>query len=233
MRSLRKWRLRVEFRAVDEMVMKFSGAILGYDPGGNSSHGVAICRFVNGLPVQLSTRTCEAVEDVISLAEEVEDLKAIGTDTLTCWSTATSGRRPADLVLRARYKPIIHSITAPNSLAGSMGLNGMGVLLSLRNANPELVISETHPKVLYFALAHEKYDYANKAIKMDQLLSKWLKIETKTENDHEWDAAISVLAAFKGLIGVWPTDLHNFPSVGKGRLIKPCGETNYWWPQSF
>ena len=211
--------------------MSFSGIILGYDPGGNGNHGVAACRFETGIPLEIEISTCESVEDVLSFAEAVENLKAIGIDTLTCWGAGQSGWRPADLILRQHYKSIIHSVTSPNSLAGSMGLNGMSVLIGLRHRDSALVISETHPKVLYFALTGTKYDYVNRHAEMDRLLSSWLNIEVKTKNDHEWDAVVSILAALKGLNGDWHTDLHAISAVGDGRLIRPCGDSNYWWPE--
>ncbi len=43
-----------------------------------------------------------------------------------------------------------------------MSLNGMTLLVSLRNQRPELFITETHPKVLFWFLEREKYDYENK-----------------------------------------------------------------------
>jgi hypothetical protein len=46
-----------------------------------------------------------------------------------------------------------------NGLAGSMGLNGMSVLIAARHKYPDVSVVETHPKVLYWALANKRYDY--------------------------------------------------------------------------
>jgi len=111
-----------------------------------------------------------------------------------------------------------------------MGLNGMSVLIALRSSRPDLVVTETHPKVLYNALVGEKYNYASNHDAMDRFLSGALSTEITTNNDHEWDAVVSVYAVLQGLKGEWETDLHLLPCSENERLIQPCGETNYWWP---
>lgn len=78
----------------------------------------------------------------------------------------------------------------------------------MRENNPVINITETHPKVLYYALINEKYDYQNNHVVMDSLLSDLLKTTITTNNDHEWDAGISVYAAINGILGKWETDLH-------------------------
>jgi hypothetical protein len=42
---------------------------------------------------------------------------------------------------------------------GAMALSGMAVLLAARNINRELFITETHPKILYWSLIQQRYDY--------------------------------------------------------------------------
>jgi len=88
-----------------------------------------------------------------------------------------------------------------------MSLNGMSVLVDLRAKFPELEITETHPKVLYYELSKTKYNYVNNSKAMDELLGELLKTSITTKNDHEWDAAISVFAAFMGLSGQWVNGL--------------------------
>lgn len=212
--------------------MTFSGSILGYDPGGNNSHGVAHCKFEAGVPTSIEIKTCFSAEEVLEFAASISDLRVVGVDTLTAWSTSKSGWRPADLYLRNLYKPIIHSITSPNSLAGSMGINGMAVLVDLKLSAPQITVSETHPKVLYYALTKEKYDYVHNSAAMDSRLSDWLGIGVTTKNDHEWDAAVSALAAYRGITGQWLDDLHQKQLESNGRLIWPCGKTFYWWPNA-
>jgi predicted nuclease with RNAse H fold len=208
----------------------FSGSILGYDPGGNSSHGVAVAKFNDGTLINIEIQTLSTAESVIEYAETIQDLKIIGVDTLTLWSTGKSGWRPADRWLKLKYKEITHSISSANSLFSSMSLNGMSVLVSLRAKFPELEITETHPKVLFYELSKTKYDYVTNSKAMDELLGELLNSPIATKNDHEWDAIISVYAAFMAQTGHWTNNLHSLPTDSNERLIRVCSESSYWWP---
>lgn len=210
--------------------MSLTGTIMGYDPGGNSHHGVSFLTYRQGRVIASSINTYQTAEEVIESTSQFDELLGVGIDTLTCWSTGHSGWRPADRWLKQRYTSIKNSIASPNSLYGSMGLNGMAVLLSLRKAQLKLPICETHPKVLYFELAKEKYDYSYNHQAMDEFLSNLLQTNIVTENDHEWDSVVSVFAVAQGIEGNWTNDLHSLQKVETERLIEPCGKTQYWWP---
>src|SRR5262249_3810366 len=109
-----------------------AGLLVGYDPGGDGAHGIALLSVDDhGRATSLSTRTFETTEGVIAHLERLPAVAALGVDTLTCWSTGTGGWRPADRWLRDRYKLVRNSVMTPNGLAGSMGLNGMSVLLAI------------------------------------------------------------------------------------------------------
>lgn len=69
-----------------------SGTIMGYDPGSRNAHGVAAASFVNGELQNIQIETLNTSEQVLNFAESYPDLKAIGIDTLTCWSTGESGK---------------------------------------------------------------------------------------------------------------------------------------------
>lgn len=209
--------------------MNTTGTIMGYDPGGNQNHGVAFFTYEKGKLVNHQIHTLDTAHDVIELTK-TKYIFAIGIDTLTYWSTGHSGWRPADRWLRNQYHDINNSVASSNSLFGSMGINGMSVLISLRNDNPKVHVTETHPKVLYYALANNRYNYSDNNHVMDTLLSDFFKTTIVTNNDHEWDAAVSVFAALQGILGEWKTDLHQLPELENEKLIKPCGRTNYWWP---
>ncbi|MGB3634563.1 MAG: hypothetical protein WA982_11030 [Rubrobacteraceae bacterium] len=120
---------------------------------------------------------------------------------------------------------------APNALSGSMGLNGMSVLITLRCRNGNIPISETHPKVLYKALSQRKYDYGSNSDRMNQELERCLGVELQIRNEHEWDAAISAFAAWKGISGEWKHDLLSKEDEEASRLVFPCGSVNHWWPK--
>lgn len=49
------------------------------------------------------------------------------------------------------------------------------------------------------------------------------------QNEHEWDAAISVLPVVRRLQPLW-RDLRALPTEPEERLVQPCGKTVYMWP---
>lgn len=204
--------------------------IAGHDPGGDGSHGVATIRIDEGVPASIQTDTLRTTEQVIELFAALPSLEAIGIDTLTCWSTGPSGWRPADRWLRQKYSAVSNSIASPNSLFGSMGLNGMAVLLALKQQHPELFVTETHPKVLCWHLANKKYAYQAMKQEMDALLGEMLTLERAPGTEHEWDAGLSAVVALRAVRGAWRRDLHSMPTVTGERLIWPAGVTSYSWP---
>lgn len=228
----------------------FSGLIAGYDPGGDNKHGLAILKIKSGTckavkifrpesaPRSKPGVALKSVRDVLTALNEEGQIAAIGVDTLARWSTSPGGWRQADILLRkkcrtdAKIKGLALSVTAPNSLYGSMSLNGMMVLLELRKKWPSIQITETHPKILYYGLAEKKYNYSGTQQEMDALLSKWLGHPTgfvETKNDHEWDAVVSAYAAWMGLTGQWKHDLFQNPESAD--LVSPAGpDVHYWWP---
>lgn len=207
-----------------------NGTIVGYDPGGNGSHGIAALLIREGETTGIELDTLDTAECVIRWMEGLNPIIGLGVDTLSCWSTGPGGWRDADLWLRENYPSARNSVVAPNSLYGSMALNGMSVLIASRGRYGGLPITETHPKVLYAALSGAQYDYAAGDESMTQRLAQWLRLPVQVRNEHEWDAAISALAAFKGISGAWERDLLPQEHREDSRLVSPCGPVNYWWP---
>lgn len=209
-----------------------TGKIVGYDPGGNDKHGLAILSIESDECITLCCKTLRAAEDVIRCVEKLISLLAIGADTLTVWSTSDCGWRPADCWLRCRYRDACRNILAPNSLSGAMVLNGVAVLTAIKQHFPHVMITETHPKVLYRHLAGRPYHYEGNSPEMDGWLENLFGVGVSTSNQHEWDAAISAFAALKGLLGQWPYDLHTLSTRDNERLIWPVGPTHYFWPDA-
>ena len=208
-----------------------TGTVVGYDPGGNGKHGFARATVRDGEIVCVTTKTLQTAEDVVRSILGGEKPLGLGVDTLTCWSTGRSGWRPADCSLRQRYPAVKKSIVAPNALFGAMSVNGMAVLVTVRQALPDIFVTETHPKVLYYARCKQRYDYSGpNASAMNACLSCWLGVDVQPQNAHEWDAAISILPVVRGLNGSWQ-DLHTLPTKSSERLVHPCGETTYMWPE--
>lgn len=209
---------------------KIDGTIAGYDPGGNGSNGFAILRICDGKPACISVMTLSNAEAVINEVRK-NSILGLGVDTLSCWCTGDSGWRPADIWLRKRYPAVRNSIMSPNTLSGSMGINGMSVLIEIASSYSNVTLSETHPKVLYYALTKQKYDYHESHDEMDSFLSNVLGgLKIRTSNDNEWDAAISAYALLMGMSGAWKNDLHELQSKDNCRIVNPCGKTLYYWP---
>lgn len=215
-----------------------TGHIIGYDPGGDGNHGFATLHVDQGKPKSLATKKLDNAEEVLSHIEDTRGLVALGIDTMTCWCTGSSGWRPADEWLDENYSG--NSVVSPNSMYGSMGINGMAVVFEARN-DPKVgneigdpPVTETHPKVLYqevWGRGNGFPEYGDMT-KMNPALGKELGVPVEAESDHEWDAAVSTLAALRGLTGEWNFDLHqDLSREPDGRLVKPCGETHYFWPE--
>ena len=199
-----------------------TGTVVGYDPGGNCTHGLAQATVRDGNIVNVTTKTLCNVEDVV--------VSIRGIDTLTCWGTGHSGWRPADRWLRKQYPEVQKSVQAPNSLRGAMSVSGMALLVAVRQAFADVFVTETHPKVLYHTF-NQHYEYKDPNISvMNKCLSRLLAVDVEPQNEHEWDSAISILAVVHGLRGSWQRDLHALPTGSGERLLKPCGRTAYVWP---
>ncbi len=210
--------------------MSLTGKIVGYDPGGNGKHGVAALIVNNGQPVQLSFTTVRNAQAALDWFAIGEIPLAAGIDTLTVLSTGDSGWRPADRWLRGKYPQVQNSIVNPNYLQGAMSLNGLAVIVSLRALSKGILITETHPKVLYYCLSGIQHNYQIKQVAMNGHLTQWIGLTTNTTNDHEWDAALSCFAALEGLSSRWTTDLHQIPTVASEHLVQIGGPSHYFWP---
>lgn len=210
--------------------MVFSGLIAGYDPGGNDRHGVACLTVHKSGPSEVAFDTVRNASAAITWFQTRGVLNAIGIDTLTLLSTGDSGWRPADRWLRNRYSGIRNSVINPNYLQGSMALSGLAVSYELRKSFPDLMVIETHPKVLYFELCGRRYNYSDDQQLMNRELGARLSLKANTQTDHEWDAVVSAFAAFKTLTKNWTRDLHALP-VADGELLVPLvGDTCFHWP---
>jgi hypothetical protein len=217
--------------------------VVGYDPGGNENHGVAALRvrreYDEWKPLNLQTATHGTLENVLGWVDGLckgRRIVAAGVDTLTEWNAGRSGLRPADRWLRGRFTKVAGSVVPPNALYGSMVVNGAAFLtaLSPRFQRDETVVTEAHPKVLYFATTGKRCAWDTDSTEMAVWLADQLGIEECPDllgpADHRFDAGVSVLAALKGLNREWPLDLHALPSNDQGRLVRFCGRTHYWWP---
>ena len=210
-----------------------NGIIWGYDPGGNCNHGLAMLDVRDKQIVAAECWTLDTAQSAISRILGERQPLGIGVDTLTEWSSVKSGWRIADDLLRRNYKGAKSSVASPNSLRGSMVINGMALILAVRNKWPSTVVSETHPKVLCLALSNKAYG-KNTLHRRNTALVGWQGIPALTklpENDDEWDALASAYSLWAGIIGLWPENLHA-RSRDDDSIVRPAGYTAYFWPKA-
>jgi hypothetical protein len=203
------------------------GEIWGYDPGGNGKHGVAKLILDNSnLPQQVLWDTVNKVEDAIHWFGDSKPL-GFGVDTLTAWSSGRSGWRPADIWLRARYPFVLSSVISPNGLYSSMTVNGMLLVSVFRSQWPELLVSETHPVVMQYALSlHNANTVAANAV-WNSIFG--VALPPVILHSHAWAALMSTFPLHMFLFHGWTNDLHTLPVPIGERLIHPANPTKYIW----
>ncbi|MEW6776429.1 MAG: hypothetical protein AB1405_09055 [Bdellovibrionota bacterium] len=207
---------------------------LGYDPGGKKANGAAILRLSGpSKSCSFDVHTFDSIDEVIRwFKNDIGPIspQAAGIDTFLSWATTQSGWRPMDEYLRETYLKVQRSVLSSNSAAGAMGIQDMAMALQLKQIWPDIKLNETHPKVLYYAIAGKPYKFGEP---LAQWLSKQigvtgLNIKKKIKNEHEWDALISAWATRQGLDGKWNKDL--MKSNGSQTLLFPAGPATYFWP---
>jgi hypothetical protein len=230
-------------------------SILGYDPGGDKHHGIAI------LEVEMDGKRCRLTkEPLLSVRETLDDtlewfdahlpgpVLAAGVDTLTCWNGGSAGWRPADrwLIARCHEEQVVaereivaaSSVLSPNGLRGAMIVNGGAFLLKVQTDHPGAKITEAHPKVWFYLRENRtcraNWNDSGVRRRMTDALTSELCQDVNFENfreDHAFDALASAMAALKGLNQEWTTDLHAV-SIECGKPVMPFGTTHFWWPDS-
>jgi len=201
---------------------------LGFDPGGRGAFGVALLQENRAGPA-LATVDC-ATEAVKWVRDKIghSSPSAVGIDTLMFWSGGLGGWREADKWLRQRYAKAAGGVIAPNSLWGSMVMQGMALAMLIRRCWPEVRITETHPKMLYYACANCASRWETDREVMLQWLSAKLDCRCDAATDHEFDALMSAWAAREGFCGAW-RDLRKLST--NDSILEPAGPVHYWWPE--
>lgn len=217
--------------------------LVGYDPGGEKAHGLALCEVeqVDGhwCPRTLQVATVSSVREALDWVETKAQggrILAVGLDTLTEWNSGNGGWRPADFWLRKAYPAVRLSVTPPNALFGSMAINGASFLhlLAPRFLADGTQVTEAHPKVLHYALRGQKHAWAQDQKEMTAWLLGELGLDPVQfgfgQDDHIFDATLSLLPALRGLNGDWTLDLHTLSDPKTGSPVRFAGPTHYWWP---
>jgi hypothetical protein len=201
----------------------------GFDPGGNQGggSGVALICLNPSVAPTIKTYTAFSVLDAISWinSNNFGNIDGFGIDTLLSWSVFQSGWRPMDWYIKHHYSSIKNSVVSPNSLMGSMAIQGMVMAISLKNQYENILLNETHPKAQYYALIGTLYDYNSNKANMDTWLLSTIGGTVLINNEHEWDALFSAWATYMGITGNWGFNLVQ----PYNNLIMPAGKTYYFW----
>ncbi len=210
--------------------------ILGFDPGGKS--GVAIGRL-QGRKIALETASVASVRDAEEWFSETTrgDVPAIvGIDAFLSWSTLKGGWRPCDRLLRERYPKARNSVLCTNSAYGAMAIQGIAFALRARSRWPDAEINEVHPKVLMHALRPESKYPRTWPSRESRSACKWLHSVKCTfpkgppRDEHEFDAALSVWASYRGCSGAWTSDLARVSMPDSE--VHPIEDVHFYWPVS-
>jgi hypothetical protein len=210
---------------MNSLALSDDAVVLGFDPGGGRSFGAAVLSRS-----EFAATTVGCVRDALAWAiERCGDQVpvAAGIDARLHWSDEPSGWRPADRALRAAYPRVRSSVVSPNGLFGSMTVGGMALAFRLRERWPDLVLNETHPKVLHSALTgqHDRPEQAQSAT--DWFVDLARLTGDPLQNAHELDAVISAWATQTGLLQGWPDLVGN-----NEHLVFPLGKVRFLWPEA-
>ena len=204
---------------------------LGFDPGGEGNFGWSICREVAGvLQPRPTTGLADNAWDAITQVKDAiaslipqydSSVLAAGIDAPLMWNKIGDnyGRRGVDDILinaLANNGLEMNSVLAPNSLYGAVVVQGP-VLARQLSETWDLVVSESHPKVLEQLLPLTKQP----EWKMAQELTIGL-------DSHKKDAALSAISAWAAIRK--PTRWQNLYDRDSS-LFTPSGiPVTYWMP---
>ena len=189
--------------------------VAGFDPGGKGNNGIAL--------ISDSEVRCATVDDARIAFRWLEeraghDLVAIGIDTFLHWEFAD--HRPCDTWLRKRYTAVPKSVLHVNSTYGSMVVQGAIFGIEARKFWPSVVLNESHPKVLHYALTGRKIDYAQPCLEI-------FNISINADSEHATDALIAAAVTRRALLA--PQDYHDLCETASNPTY-PAGDAFYWWP---
>jgi hypothetical protein len=197
---------------------------LGFDPGGTDRFGAAI---IHGSAVRAATVSSVAAAMRWALQEcGPREPVAAGIDTMLHWCDGPGGWRPADAKLRAAYPAARSSVLSPNGLYGSMAIGGMALALRLHQRWRSMLLNETHPKVLAFALRHKRHSDSDPLAAVAWFAEhSGLDLPQLSSGD-ELDAVLSAWATREGLSKGWANLVTDDTA-----LIFPAGQASYLWPE--
>jgi len=158
------------------------------------------------------------------IREQIRSTPAgIGVDAPLWWSSGPAGLRKADKWIRDQYHLPNRNVQAVNSLWGAVLAQGMMFVARMREAFPNVNVTETHPKAVLVGLGTSSWK--------ELFATLVTRVTLETQPDHERDAVISAIAAREGFEGRWTRDLiqNRYPSE-QDPLKHWLAPVHYYWP---
>jgi len=212
-----------------------TGCFLGFEPGGDTGgpkFGTALIRVENERVLRQESGLARSVDEAILwVRERLDGVRpdGVGIDAPLFWETGRGGWRAADTALRAAYPETRASVMSPNGGQGSFVVQGPALVLRLRQAWPGLPVTETHPKVLHYALGKRKYDSLGWQVMAAGLFDRWSQPQGDAPlAEHAYDALLSAHAAAEWGLGRWS---ENLVRLSPDPLF-PSGPVDYAWPEA-
>jgi predicted nuclease with RNAse H fold len=202
--------------------MSARGAVwVGADPGGKGNFGVAILTADD----RVHTVSVDCADEAFAfVCEHTHHPPAgVGVDAPLWWSSGRSGDRHADRWLRHRYGLSGGEVQAANSLRGAALVQGAMFVHLLREAFPEVAVTESHPKALLKAVAGNSW----------KVFSARFGVTFTAPNEHARDAVVAAVAAREAFEGRWTHDLGDARVPGEQDPMN-CwlAPVHYFWPET-
>ena len=204
---------------------------LGYSPGGSArvanKSGVSILTLTGAGP-RCETGAVGCVDDAMAWFRDRLDGAApgaAGIDAFLFWETSRCGWRAADRWLKATYTAVTRNVLPSNSVQGAAAIQGMALGISLRRVWPRIGLTETHPKVLHYALADSRFEWTPKVARWPREMIGCAD-EAAVQTQNEWSALVSAWIAMMGHTGAWTLDLRQ----NSKEAVEPAGPVSFWWP---
>ena len=176
------------------------GFILGFDPGGAGNFGWSECGVASDhlqrpLKTGLADDAWDAlnqVKDAIRSSSSRADprILAAGIDAPLFWGRR--GNRAIDAILRqalkrSKFPTPGGTVQQVNSLRGACMVQGVLLAKYLREWDPQLPITEAHPKALQHLLRHSGQPEMTELARLTEGLE---------DREHERDATLSAIGAW-------------------------------------
>lgn len=206
--------------------------IAGLDPGGKGRFAWCLATGGDSAPIRLFdsglvSNAVEAVSAITNTLPAGATLQAVGIDSPLFWSSSERhvDRRVRDQIRRLGSPTPGGTVQHPNSLRGACLVQGVMAAILLREAIPDVSLTEAHPKALLWLLG-----LANSKTPANRIGGIDLYDHVQSDNnmsEHERDAALAAIGAWA--MHIKHPQWENLILPGDIEFA-PAGVVEYWMP---